>query len=180
MKVSAIILAGGKSSRMGKDKGLIKYRGKPMVQHVIDVCRTFTSDIVISTNNQIYSVFGYPLVHDNFTEKGPIGGLEAALSISSTIDNIVCACDMPSLSPEIFELIMQKREGNFAVVVADDTGKVFPIPGWYRKSALPVIRQQINKGDYKMRSLLKKLDAETVVVSSEELLTNINYPSDLV
>ena len=165
---------------MGKDKGLAEFKGKPLVSHVIDACLKMTSNILISTNNEMYSSFGYPLVFDNYIDMGPIGGLEAALSASTASDHILCPCDMPSVSSAIFELLLKKSKGNHAVVVISDAGRLFPVLGYYNKSALPVVREMIGKGEYRMQSLCRNLHAETVVVSSELLPANMNYPKDLV
>lgn len=179
MEVTAVILAGGKSSRMGEDKGLLFYNGKPMVQYAIDACRELTSKIFISTANTEYTRFGYELLADNFPGCGPVGGIEAGLSAAKTPGILVCPCDMPGISPGILQHIMQKSEGEKAVVAASAQGKIFPVLGWYSKTALPVIQKQMEEGDYKMLSLLKKLNAETVVVNSDEELSNINYPEEL-
>lgn len=179
MKVTAVILAGGKSSRMGEDKGLAIYLGKPMVQYAIDACRELTSEIIISTANTEYSRFGYELLADNFPDCGPIGGVEAGLSAAKTPGILVCPCDMPGINPEIIKRILWNSEGKSAVVAASGQGKIFPVLGWYSKTALPVIQKQIEKGDYKMLFFLKKLDAETVVVNPGEELLNVNYPDEL-
>lgn len=164
---------------MGQDKGLINYKGKLMVEYAIEACKNFTDKIFISTNNKRYEALGYPLVQDNYMEVGPIGGLEAALANSLTEDNIVCPCDMPNIHPVVFEMVLQNTNGKQAVVVGDKEGKVFPVVGFYRKSALPVIQQQIKTGNFKMLSLLKLLDTEIVVISSDGVLSNINYREDL-
>ncbi len=179
MQITAIILAGGKSLRMGQDKGLVLHRRKQMVEHVIDACRQITPNIFISTNNMNYKVFGYPLITDNHKGIGPIGGIQAALAVSDTEDNIFCPCDMPEIHSLIFEKILQAREGNQAVVAARGDGKYFPVLGYYRKSALEIVEKQIHKGDFKMQNLLKILNAETVVFADSELV-NINHPEDLV
>ncbi len=164
---------------MGKDKGLIKYRGKPLVKYAIEVCEKFTDIIFISTNNKKYAAFGYPLVPDNFIEVGPIGGLEAALSNSQTEDNIICPCDMPNIHSEMFEKILQNTNGKPAAVIGNKEGKIIPVFGYYRKSILPVIQHQIKTGNYKLLSLLNELNAETVVIDSESFFANLNYPEDI-
>lgn len=179
MQITAIILAGGKSSRMKQDKGLLFHRGKPMVEHAINACRQITSHIFISTNNVEYEVFGYPLVADNCREIGPIGGIQAALAASETEDNIFCPCDMPDIQPEILEQILQKTKSNRAVVATGSSGKLFPVLGYYRKSALEIVENQIDKGNYKLEDLVIALAAEKVIVSDDKILSNINYPNDL-
>ena len=179
MQITAIILAGGKSSRMGQDKGLLFHHGKRMVEHMIDACKQITFNILISTNNAEYKVFGYPLIADNYKEIGPIGGIQAALAATETEDNIFCPCDMPEIQPPILNQILQKRENNRAVVATERSGKLFPVLGYYRKSALNIVESQIEKGNYKLEDLIFALAAEKVIVSDEQILSNINYPEDL-
>lgn len=179
MEVTAVILAGGKSSRMGRDKGLAEFNGKPLVQFAIDACRKLTSEIFISTGDTEYSRFGFPLITDNFKERGPIGGIEAGLTATKTPGILVCPCDMPGISPNILKLILQKATVKNVVVAASGEGKIFPVLGYFSKTALPVIQNQIQKGDFKLMALLKELHADTVVVPDEEELLNVNCPEDL-
>ena len=178
MKLTAIILAGGKSSRMGQDKGLVFYRGQRMVEYVVSACKELTSDILISTNNPEYSFLRYKLIKDNFKQLGPIGGIQAGLAASKTNENIFCPCDMPGIQSEVLKKILDKKNGLQVVVAADSKGKLFPVLGYYNKSALPAIEKQIAKGDFKMQHLLKELNAQTIIFP-EEILKNINYPEDL-
>lgn len=179
MEVTAIILAGGKSSRMGRDKGLAVFNGKPLVQFAIDACEQLTSELFISTGNSDYSRFGFPLIPDNFREHGPIGGIEAGLTAAKTSGILVCPCDMPGVRPEILKRILNQAEGKKAVVAASAQGKVFPVLGWYSKTALPVVQNQIEKGDFKLMELLSELRAETVLVVDDGALLNVNHPHDL-
>ena len=179
MDVTAIILAGGKSSRMGRDKGLVLYRGKRMVEHVVEACKKLTSDILISTNNPEYSFLGYRLIPDDYKNTGPIGGMLAALKASATEDNIFCPCDMPNLHPGILQKIITKSDGESVVVAVDPTGKIYPVLGYYKKSVLPAIETQIKKGDFKLQHLLAAVNAKKVEVKDAKALSNVNYPKDL-
>ena len=179
MHITAILLAGGKSSRMGQDKGLLFHRGKRLVEHVLDACQKITSHIFISTNNAEYEIFGYPLIADKYRDIGPIGGIHAALAATETEDNIFCPCDMPEIQSEILEQFLKKKEGNSAVVATGSTGKLFPVLGYYRKSALEIVENQIEKGNYKLEDLIIALAAEKVIVPDDKILSNINYPEDL-
>jgi molybdopterin-guanine dinucleotide biosynthesis protein A len=178
VKLTAIILAGGKSSRMGQDKGLVLYRGKRMVEHVVEICRKLTPEILISANNPEYGFLEYRLIEDRFKEAGPIGGIHAALAASETEGNIFCPCDMPGIKPSVFEKILEEKKNFQVVVAAGSSGKIYPVLGYYNKNVLPVIEKQIEKGDFKMQHLLKELNVQTVVFP-EETLKNINYPEDL-
>ncbi len=163
---------------MGQDKGLVLYRGKRMVEHIVSVCEELTQEIIVSANNPEYGFLGYKLIEDNYKDTGPIGGIQAALSASETDDNIFCPCDMPGIEPKILIEILKEKNNSLAVVAADSTGKIYPVLGYYSKNVLPVIEKQISKSDFKMQHLLKELDAK-IVVFPDEVLKNINYPEDL-
>lgn len=180
MQVTAIILAGGKSSRMGRDKGLAEYGGLSLVKYSINACEKITNNILISTRNQDYTRFGFPLVADNYDERGPIGGLEAALSVSLTDLNIVCPCDMPGINADILNLLLMNCQGSKAVIAQDPDERVYPVLGVYNRSAIPVIREQIRLGEYRMTRLLQRLDAKTVVIEPAGQLVNFNFSEDLL
>lgn len=164
---------------MGRDKGLAKFNGKPLVQFAIDACKPLASELFISTGNVEYSRFGFPLIPDNFKEHGPIGGIEAGLTAAKTNGILVCPCDMPGISPKILKHILHRAEGKKAVVAASHQGKVYPVLGWYSITALPVVQNQIEKGQFKLMVLLNELQAETVAVADDETLLNVNYLHDL-
>ena len=94
-KITAIILAGGKSSRMGTDKGLLDFEGNKLIQHVIDNVKSSCEEILVVSNNDGYNSLGYPVVKDRFLNRGPLGGIHAGLSITKTNWNFVIGCDMP-------------------------------------------------------------------------------------
>jgi molybdopterin-guanine dinucleotide biosynthesis protein A len=163
---------------MGQDKGLVFFRGKRMVEHVVEICRKLTREILISTNNPEYGFLGNRLIEDEFKEAGPIGGIQAGLAASKTEDNIFCPCDMPGVNPSVLEKILEEKKNFQVVVAAGSNGKTYPVLGYYNKNVLPVIEKQIEKGDFKMQHLLKELNTQ-IVVFHDESLKNINYPEDL-
>ena len=87
MSLTAIILSGGKSTRMGQDKGLMEIKGKPMIQYVIDNITPVCSQIIISANQDEYKKFGYPVINDNIMDTGPAGGIGSSLPLSSNDKN---------------------------------------------------------------------------------------------
>lgn len=178
-KLTGIVLAGGLSTRMGQDKGLLQYKGRTLVEYSIEVMKTLCSEIIISSNNSDYKHFGYQLVSDIHQQTGPIGGLYAALSESKTDDTIICPCDMPYITGNIIKQILNEKSHNMAVVAKSKTEKIYPTLGYYNKSCLPIILQQIEQGNYKMQWLLKKLNAQSVVIDDAKSLLNFNSPEDI-
>ena len=107
MELTGIILAGGKSSRMGEDKGLMSFKGKAMIQHIIDAVKPLVSTIVIIANNKDYEQFGYPVYEDIIKGKGPLAGIYTGLTHSKAEKNMVLSCDVPFVNGEILKLLIE-------------------------------------------------------------------------
>lgn len=178
-KITGIILAGGKSSRMGTDKALIDVKGKKLIEYSIAVMKQICGHIIISASNPVYEKFGFPIVADSFQGIGPIAGLEACLRYSKTKINLVAPCDSPFLSINLFRETLKETAGYEAAVPILQDGKVEPLAGYYSKEALPTIIQQIEKGDYKLQNLLKAMNTKYVSITNPAYLMNINTPRDL-
>lgn len=182
MEFSAVILSGGKSLRMGKDKGLMLFKGKPMISYAIMFFQNFTSNIIISTNNIRYQKFGYKLVSDNIPNLGPIGGFYSVMSKVESDFFFISACDMPYLSPEIAKKIISSING-FDIAVPVFNHRTEPLFCLYSRKILPVIEQQIKKGDYKLMNLLRNCNTNYVNIAEmvnkeHNPFNNINTPGD--
>ncbi len=86
-QLTGIVLCGGKSSRMGADKGLLSYKNNTLIQSAIESIERYCSDILLSTNNEAYGTFGYKLVEDRYKNIGPLGGLSPPSHQSCTAHN---------------------------------------------------------------------------------------------
>jgi len=180
MKLTGIILAGGLSSRMGQDKGLILYKDQALVQYSIAALEPLCSEILISTNNPEYKKFGYSLVPDIYKECGPIGGIYSALRVSQHDNNLICPCDMPFVTPELFHQILDEIEKDETPVVASSNDKAFPTLGYYHRNSVTSIEKQIKKGHYKLMMLLIELKAKQICIEDQMCLSNFNYLEDLM
>ncbi|WP_423128218.1 molybdenum cofactor guanylyltransferase [Gaoshiqia sp. Z1-71] len=178
-EITGIILAGGKSSRMGTDKALISFNGKKLIEYSISVMREICQHILISANNPGYRDFGYPVVFDHFVEIGPLAGLEAGLRHSKSRINLVVPCDTPFLSAYLFKDILSHSPFHDAVVPVQKNGKIEPLTAYYSKKIQPALIRQINQGDYKMQNLLKLVNTKYIILNDNNLLNNLNTPGDL-
>ena len=106
MKTTGLILAGGQSKRMGQDKGTLIWRGKSLVEHVTETFRELCDEILISSNDPSMTSESGIIVRDNFTGIGPIGGIEAGLSIAQNPLVLVLSCDTPLVPSELFSYII--------------------------------------------------------------------------
>ena len=177
--LTAIIIAGGKSSRMGQNKSLILYKGTRLIDNAIHLMENFTQNLLISSNADI-STISYPIIADEFTEIGPISGLYTCLKTSKTELNLIIPCDVPYIKPFIYQKLLENSDGYDAVIPRLPNGKIEPLVACYKKAVLPVVLGQINLEDYKMVNLLDKLNANYIDFEHAEQFKNMNTPNDLL
>ena len=185
MQATGIILAGGKSSRMGEDKGLVLLNGKPMIQHVIEALKEVVSNIIIISNNASYNKFGIPVYSDLIKDKGPVGGIYTGLYHSTTELNFCISCDVPMISADfIFWLL--NRSGNAFITLPMYKNKVHQMIGVYSKQVLSYFKESAEKEHLKLSQVNKDMACEIIDIEKEyanfdELIfSNINTKNELI
>lgn len=178
--ITIIILAGGKSSRMGQDKGLMLLNGKSMIEHVIETAKQITTQIIIVANNDDYKKFGLPVFKDDYQEKGPLGGIYTGLKNSLTENNLILSCDIPFVKKDLLQFIISESSEN-DITVAAFKDKIHPLIAVYRKTCEPVIKSCITQNELKVLNLFEKLNTKQVDVShfDSSNFRNINSENDL-
>lgn len=148
-KYTGIILAGGQSSRMGQDKGLMDLKGKAMILHVIDSIEKLTNQIIIVANNEAYKKFGYKVVPDIIVNKGPLAGIVTGLEETETEKNWILSCDTPFITASLLdELMSTMKDENLRIVKKGND--IHPLIGTYRKSALKPLKEQLALNELKL------------------------------
>lgn len=177
---TAIILAGGKSSRMGQDKGIMLFNGKSMIQHVIDAVLPLTNRIIIISNNEDYQQFGFPVFPDTYPDKGPLGGIITGLSHSQSELNWILSCDTPNLTTSLLRELMNNTEDE-SVQLTSAYDKIHPLIGTYHQSALNPLKEQLALSNLKLLVALKAVDLKYFDAGhfEEGTFNNINTPEDL-
>ncbi|NPA35741.1 MAG: molybdenum cofactor guanylyltransferase [Chlorobi bacterium] len=182
MELTGIILAGGKSSRVGSDKGLLCYDGKQLVSYALELIAPFCDNILISANNSEYEKFGFPVIYDEIKDVGPAGGILTALKSSENDFNIIVSCDMPFLKKEAVELLINNVTSASNYIPVHKNG-IEPLFGIYQKEFLNALESGLKKRTYKLKTLLEGYD--TRFVNFDLLLQryplmfrNFNYLSD--
>jgi molybdopterin-guanine dinucleotide biosynthesis protein A len=185
MEVTGIILAGGKSSRMGTDKGLQQLCGKPLIYYSIKVLSEICSTIIISTSSDAYRSFGFKTVADEIPGIGPMGGICSALKQSKTEKNLVLSCDLPFVSGELLSYIIENSEGFQVAVPWQGNQHYEPLCGFYNLSILDQINTFIQNSNYKLPDLFEKISMNRLIINdklefySENLFLNVNSKHDL-
>ena len=187
MRTTGIIMAGGKSSRMGGNKALLRIDGKTVIENIAETLEKTVTDIIIVTNKfEDYQFLGLPMVEDRWKEMGPLAGIHAGLSASSTDKNLVVACDMPFISSELGDILLGLLE-TFDAAVPNIAGQLHPLFAAYRKDIQEEINQAIQKQELRIRQFYKKI--HTKIVTEDDLtklqfdyqdhyLFNMNYPEE--
>jgi len=176
------ILAGGKSSRMGSDKGLVILNNKPMIEYVLETVKDLSATIKIISSNTEYTKFGFPILSDLIIDKGPVGGIYTALSDSETKTNLIVSCDTPFVSLKLLNLLI-KSSKNKEVCIPTFKGKIHPLIGVYSKDCINAFKSAINKDCLKLMTVNNTLNhkiVETQKLIDEKEFTNMNSKSDIV
>lgn len=180
--VTIFIAAGGKSSRMGQDKGLMNLNGIPMVQHLINTVKSIDCPIVLLTNNPGYNVFELPVWPDVVKDAGPMGALYTALKYSRSTFNMLLSCDTPFITPQILQALLQ-IESDHPVTVATIQNIPNPLLGVYNQSLLDEVEKRIFCQQFKMLSLIQSVNFTPVSVdalaTSSQTLLNLNTLEDV-
>jgi len=183
-QISGVVLAGGKSSRFGQDKGLFPFRGKALVEHAIDILKPICSEILISTNNpDAYGFTGQKTIADIHAGCGPIGGMHSGLFNARGQVVLFLGCDMPFVDSKVFSFLLENIGGNHAAV-AMHNGFRERLCMAIKKESLSVVEQAIAEKKYKILDMLESLNViypelSTQPFYNKEMFHNINYLKDL-
>ncbi|MBW6483097.1 MAG: molybdenum cofactor guanylyltransferase [Vicingaceae bacterium] len=179
-KITVILLAGGKSSRMGADKGLLLINEKPMIQHIIDAVRVISNNIIIVSNQMEYTQFGFPVFEDRIKESGPLAGIYTGLVHSKTHQNIVLSCDVPYVSAALITFLME-QSSNFDVTIPQKKDRLHPLIGVYTQACLPVFKNELKHQQLKVKLAIEKMKLNIVdaALFADFNFMNINTPIDI-
>lgn len=183
------IQAGGISSRMGQDKALMSFLGKPLIQHVIERLSPIADETIVTTNRPDDYAFlsQVRLFPDLRPDRGALGGLHTALASASHPLVAVVACDMPFASLEIFRYARQVIEESKADVAIPSSGEgLEPLHAVYRKATcLPLVEAALDANQWKLiawfgRAKIRMLEPEEIGCMNTEGLAfqNLNTPEE--
>ncbi|MEX1071785.1 MAG: molybdenum cofactor guanylyltransferase [Anaerolineales bacterium] len=183
---SVVILAGGTSSRMGEEKGLLSFRGTSMIEYILSQVRDLAAETLIIANDlEAYKHIDIPIRSDIEPGLGALGGLYSALSYATHYFVLVLACDMPFVNRRFYEHLMSLAPDYDAVVPNLKSGRREPFRSVYSKSCLGPIRSAIDSGKRRATSFLpfirvRYLEEDEVKRFDPPLFSffNVNSPED--
>jgi len=159
---SGVILAGGKSRRMGRDKALLDLAGRPMIAVVAERLRAVVGEVIIAADDtHLYAPFADHCVPDQIPGVGTLGGIHAGLKAATHDLAIIVGCDMPFLNPAVLRWFVQAA-GVYDVVVLQQGPWVEPLHAVYRSTCLPAIKASIDTGQRRVISFFDAVRVRTV------------------
>ena len=185
--LTAFILAGGRSTRMGTDKAFVLLDGRTLLARALDLARSLTTDVYIVGDPAKFASFA-PIVEDQFPGCGPLAGIHAALRSSQTDLNLILAIDTPFLTPALLEYIVGRaHDSNSAMVTVPRTAQGWqPLCAVYRRDFASIAETALRAGRYKIDALFADAGAQVIGEQdlqsagfSLDLFSNLNTPDDL-
>ncbi len=184
--MQCVVLAGGKSRRMGKNKALLRVQGEPMIQRVVQTCQELSDNIVVVSNDSdTYEFLNRVIISDRYSSKGPLAGLESAMYHSDEDWFILAPCDSPSLSHKVYKQLLSESAGSH-IVIPVYNGKEQPLHGLYHRSCYDTIKNQLEHDSLRIRDLFDKhktkfinqFNSSIPNQTLENHFINLNHPEE--
>jgi molybdopterin-guanine dinucleotide biosynthesis protein A len=157
MSVTGIVLCGGRSTRMGADKGSLSFGSETMLDRITRILRTITNDVIVVGRRDQSAV----TVHDAVEDEGPLAGIAAGLSATTTDLNFVVACDMPLVNPVVLQSLASMIEDHDVCVVVVD-GHASVLCGVYRSRVAATAQALFDTGERRVMRLIEQVQTKRV------------------
>lgn len=185
MRCAGFLLAGGESSRMGRDKALLPYGGQTLAAHVAALLAEAASPVFVVGPRDRYGHLGLPVVEDAHRGAGPLSGIVASLETLSALEPetemaLVVACDMPHLRADFLKALAAHAASCAAdaTLAAGPSGQVEPLCAVYRRTCLPQLAAALAAGQRKVRDALTGLRVARWETPDASLFANANTPAE--
>lgn len=179
-QVTAIVLAGGRSTRMkGADKSMLPVRGVPMIMHIVKQLEPYFPEIIIgAADTNKYGFLGHRIVTDLKENCGPLMGIYSCLLASGTDLNFVTACDIPDINISFIRKMLDLAEGSDIIMPVSGNDHFEPLYAVYRRSVIPVAAELIEEDKLKLSQLFKKVKTRFISFDGSDWYHNINFLDD--
>ena len=179
--ITGIILAGGKSSRIGSDKGFLSLNEATFISHIIKAIKPFVNDIIIVSNNSDYDVYKLKRVADIIEDAGPLAGLYSGLNESETEYNLVLSCDVPLINGAVLNKLIKGFDAEKDIIQLKSKNRTMPLIAIYKKQCLHHCQDLLLKGERRLRTAVEQLNTKTIKLEPEldPYVRNINTTLEL-
>jgi len=176
---AGFVLAGGRSSRMGRDKALLPWQGSTLLESAARKVQQSAGSATIIGNPELHGHLGYPVVSDRIPGLGPLGGIHTVLSITPADWNLVVACDMPYLTVELLNALLAQIGTHEAIVPRDSDGRWEPLCAVYHRRLAAAVEAALDRKSLKMQDFVSQIDARPWSAPDSAMFANWNSPHEL-
>ena len=177
-----LVLGGGRSRRMGRDKATLQYHGKPQILHAWELLRDAGVEAYVSCRSDQSEAEGFrglPQIQDRFLDFGPMGGILSALFFRREAAFLVLACDLPFLDKDAISFLIRRRDASkIATAYLSPEGLPEPLCAIYEPAAYPALLEFMGRGIHCPRKALINSDILGIVPEDIQLLENVNHPEE--
>jgi molybdopterin-guanine dinucleotide biosynthesis protein A len=185
--MTGVILSGGKSIRMGKNKAFIQVEGVPIIERIHNLFRELFQELIIVTNEtDLFSNFNSKIYSDLIPDKGALGGLYTGIVLSSFYHSFCVACDMPFIKKSLVQFLIE-NVANEDVIVPRTKDGLQPLHAIYSKNCVDPIRRSIEEGKSKIIDIYDQVNVKIIDEKDflcfdpgRESFINVNTPEELV
>ena len=178
-QATAIIMAGGGSTRVGQDKSMLEVAGQPMIKHIYDQLRPHFNQILVSANDPgKYSFLGADVIADRLADQGPLMGIASVMEASANEVNFVTACDIPHVDTFLMRRMLRECRDCDAVVPRFGPSQYEPLFAVYRKNILRAMNELLASGRRKVDEVYKHCKINYIDITDSRKLANINTMAD--
>jgi molybdopterin-guanine dinucleotide biosynthesis protein A len=178
--LKGLVLAGGESTRMGFDKGLMNYHGLTQREYLLELLKPFTVESYISCRPGQIDGEGLPIIADRFPGLGPFGGILSAFTIDPDAAWLVVACDFPLLSHAAIQQLVSARNPSSIATSFLDEQTLMPEP-WItilEPKIFPILEQYHARGKSSLRGILVDYNSTVIRAVNPDILLNANTPEE--
>lgn len=183
-ELSVGILAGGNSTRMGKNKALMEWNRERLIDRLAGRLGVYSEVIISAADKGVYEDMGLPVVYDIHSNIGPIEGIYQVLSRAKNEYVFVCAVDMPNISAQLVTYLADFICSDYDCYVVADEEHIHPLCAIYTKKILPVVKELVEQGDYRLRNILSRVRTKYISLEysrfDRSTVKNINTYADYV
>jgi len=185
-ELTAAIIAGGKSQRFGAPKALARIGGKRLIDYALETAHAISAQVILNAPDipEFERISDITLLPDSIPHCGPLGGIFTVLTNAETPWVAVLPCDMPLLSPAVYQYLWEHRGKNPVIAAVSHKG-VEPLVSIWQKSFTPVLERNLNQKELALHTLLKKTGGALLPLPGKmpgyrkEFFLNVNYREDL-
>ncbi len=182
---TGVILAGGKSSRMGRDKALIEVDGTRMLDRTVELLRPHVREILVIGDPEKHTAEHATTIADDEPGKGPLGGIVTAFKHARYVRLLVLACDLPSINDHLLVTLKKELDAGFDAIIPTHDGLIEPLAAAFHKHCIEAFEKNLRDDVLKMSDALAAVRSLNIEVSPSkdgwpaDLFRNLNSPTDL-